>query len=601
MTEQKTKRSRSLAFVLAAGFLALSLTALIIAYIPQAILFLQTDFNRIDAEQSAIANDAANQVANFVQENFSGLELSANLVVPGDNSREEQESVLSHLLAEQPSLRSVILLDTNGREIAQSTRLAQAEVDSLLQQVDAAQQAVLDGNARYISPVYINETTSEPLITIAVPVQNILGDLKGIMLAEVNLKFLWDLVGDIQVGETGSAFVVNTNGDLLAHRDISRVLAGENLSQMEVVDQFMRGDVASGGSVFNNNENFGGTQGIATLVNIGLPTWAVVTFLPTAEGIQGLLINFAISLGIVLVLVGLTALVGVLLARRLSKPLVNLTNTATQISEGDVNLRAEVQGPTEVISLAEAFNTMTTQLQNLIDSLEVQVERRTRALETSTEVSRRLSTILDQDQLVREVVEQLRSAFGYYHAQIYLYDENQQELVMAGGTGDAGRAMLARGHKIRKGRGLVGRAAENNEIVLIPDVSQAEGWLPNPLLPDTKAEVAVPIAIGDEVVGVLDVQHNLQNGLSEEDASLIQAIANQVGVAVLNAQAYQQAQRQATRETKILSINQRIQSAGTIEEVLRIAVSELGQTLEANRSDVELSMTRKSNSDNRTI
>jgi len=476
MTEEKTKRSRSLAFVLASGFLALSLTALIIAYIPQGILFLQTELSRIKAEQNGIANGAANQVANFVQEKFSSLELSANLVEPGANSQEEQVRVLSHLLAEHPSLRSVILLDENGREIAQSTRLAQAELDSLVQQVEAAQPAVLGGEVRYVSPVYINEVTSEPLITIAVPVQNILGDLKGILLAEVNLKFMWDLVGGIQVGETGSAFVVDNNGDLLAHRDISRVLAGENLSQMVLVDQFVNGGVPPGENVFSNNENLNGTQGIVTLVNMGIPNWAVMTFLPTTEGIQGLLINFAISFGIVLVLAGLIVWVGVLLARRLSGPLIDLTNTATEISEGNINLRATVEGPTEVISLAEAFNVMTNQLQGILESMEQRVADRTRALEISNEVSRRLSTILDQRELVREVVEQVRGSFDYYHAHIYLFDDSKENLLMAGGTGRAGEIMLERGHSVPKGRGLVGRAADTNLPIWLDSVERTIGY-----------------------------------------------------------------------------------------------------------------------------
>ena len=124
--------------------------------------------------------------------------------------------------------------------------------------------------------------------------------------------------------------------------------------------------------------------------------------------------------------------------------------------------------------------------------------------------------------------------------------------------------------------------------MLIPDVSQAEGWLPNPLLPDTKAEVAVPIAIGDDVLGVLDVQQNITGGLSENDANLIQSIANQVAVAVQNAQAYQHTQRQAVREAQITAINQRIQSAATIDDVLQIAISELGQVLDSQQASVEL-------------
>lgn len=254
--------------------------------------------------------------------------------------------------------------------------------------------------------------------------------------------------------------------------------------------------------------------------------------------------------------------------------------------------RVIIQRLTESIQEAEtnaqAQEIANYQLQELQKGLEQQVADRTRALETSTEVSRQLSTILDQEQLVREVVEQLRNAFGYYHAHIYLYDEARQVLEMAGGTGDAGRAMLARGHKIEPGTGLVGRAAKANEILLIPDVLQAEGWLPNPLLPETKAEVAVPIAIGSDVLGVLDVQHNVRDGLTQQDADLIQAIANQVAIAVQNAQEYTRTQKQARRESQIAEISQRIQSATTIDDVLKVAVSELGQALETQRASVEL-------------
>jgi putative methionine-R-sulfoxide reductase with GAF domain len=236
----------------------------------------------------------------------------------------------------------------------------------------------------------------------------------------------------------------------------------------------------------------------------------------------------------------------------------------------------------------EEVGEANLELKELQVSLEERVEERTRAIEISTEVSRRLSTVLDRRQLVNEVVEQLQSAFDYYHVHIYLLDSNRKNLIMAGGTGEPAKKMLAQGHTVEIGNGLVGQAAETNSTVLVPDVSIEPGWLSNPLLPETKSEIAVPISIGTNVQGVIDVQHNITNGLDEEDEDLVQSIANQVAVALQNAEAYTQAQYMAEREMMVSNINQHIQRATTVDDVLKVAVRELGQVLDAQKSSVQI-------------
>ncbi len=236
-----------------------------------------------------------------------------------------------------------------------------------------------------------------------------------------------------------------------------------------------------------------------------------------------------------------------------------------------------------------------SELQTAHDELELRVQERTaeldaytRALETSYQVSRRLSTFLDENELVREVVDQIQRTFDYYHAQLFLLDQRQDNLVVMAGSGEAGQAILEAGHVIPMGEGLVGKAAQSNQAMLAADVLVDEQWLPNPLLPDTRCELAVPISLGDKVLGILDVQDDRIGSLTHADAALLGSIANQVAIALQNARAYTHAQRRAEREQLISSVSQRIQAATTVEDVLQIAARELGQALGKGRSKVEL-------------
>jgi putative methionine-R-sulfoxide reductase with GAF domain len=269
--------------------------------------------------------------------------------------------------------------------------------------------------------------------------------------------------------------------------------------------------------------------------------------------------------------------VGISIMNSISRPLTELTKAARKLANGELNTRVQIINDDEVGQASVAFNQMAQEL-----------EARNKALTVSTEVSRRISTILEPNQLLAEIMEQLKTTFSYYHAHIYLI--NEDELVMAAGTGEVGQALLARKHKIQKGKGLVGRAAERNQFVLVGNTLKDPNWLPNDLLPETKSEIAVPISIGSQVLGVLDVQQNYVDALTREDSNLLQTLAYQIAIALRNAQTYSQTQQIAERESLINEISRKIQNTATIEQALQVTARELGSALGAKDARVLLSL-----------
>jgi putative methionine-R-sulfoxide reductase with GAF domain/HAMP domain-containing protein len=294
------------------------------------------------------------------------------------------------------------------------------------------------------------------------------------------------------------------------------------------------------------------------------------------------------NIGLFLLVLPLIVLGGWLLGNRMAAPIENLAQATSRLSAGNFSYTPIESTIPEINRLDQSLLLMARQLEESVGNLETRVTSRTRALQASIDVGRHLSTLLDQDELVNAVVTEVQAAFNYYHVHIYLYDENSQQLVLAGGTGDLARKMLAQKHRLPLGQGLVGKAAATKTAVLAPNVRQNPNWLPNPLLAETEAEVAVPIILGTAVLGVLDVQQNQVNSLSETDSNLLQSIANQMAAALNNARIYRQTQRQAEREMLINKISQQLQYATTVEAVLQIATEELGQAVAAEQASIHL-------------
>ncbi len=188
--------------------------------------------------------------------------------------------------------------------------------------------------------------------------------------------------------------------------------------------------------------------------------------------------------------------------------------------------------------LAAVAEQMSSHIENL--RLSEQNEKRAHEMQAVAELSATTSSVLDPDSLIQTIADRTKERFGLYHAHIYLANDSWQTLLLAAGSGEVGRQLVAQEHAIafNAEQSLVARAARERQAVIINDVRNEPGFLPNPLLPGTRAELAVPMIVGDKVLGVFDVQSDRVSGFSDEDAGIYTTLASQVAVALQNARLY---------------------------------------------------------------
>lgn len=159
-------------------------------------------------------------------------------------------------------------------------------------------------------------------------------------------------------------------------------------------------------------------------------------------------------------------------------------------------------------------------------------ERRGYQVQISTEIAQEISQATELSQLFEDVVTLTKEQLGYYHTQLLRYDPTQDAVVLIAGYGETGRKMFAAGHSMPMGIGLIGTAAATGETVLRPDLAEDPDWRPNPLLPETRGEIAVPIKLGDQIMGVLDVQSDRAGALTDDDRLLLEGLCGQVAIAM---------------------------------------------------------------------
>jgi GAF domain-containing protein/HAMP domain-containing protein len=245
---------------------------------------------------------------------------------------------------------------------------------------------------------------------------------------------------------------------------------------------------------------------------------------------------FFLILGTTLATLILVSLIGLYLGSLFTRPITNLSRVAQKVGEGDLEARAIIETRDEVGELAHSFNVMTSQLQNTLQGLEQRVTERTHNLQLAAEVGRAVSQLRDLNSMLQGACELILKEFDLYYVQVYLTDPSQTVLKLEAGTGNVGAQLLERGHSLPLNTSSInGRAAFEKSAIVIPDTTQSATFRQNPLLPDTRAEMAVPLIVGNQVVGVLDMQSSKADTLNNEILPAFEALAGQLAVAIRNA------------------------------------------------------------------
>ena len=212
-----------------------------------------------------------------------------------------------------------------------------------------------------------------------------------------------------------------------------------------------------------------------------------------------------------------------------------------------------------------------------------QTERRSRQLVTSAQVSQIASSILDLSFLLPRIVDLIKEAFEYDHVQIFLMDDEDDYAVLRASTGTAGQQLLSINHKLQKGSAsVIGQVTALGEPFIALDTADARViHRPNPYLPNTRSEMAIPLKLKGQVVGALDVQSNQPNAYDDDDVAVLTTLAAQISVAIDNAQLFDQARRRATEMSFLFSVTTAAAAAESLSEALQSIANELRESLDA--------------------
>jgi GAF domain-containing protein/HAMP domain-containing protein len=440
---------------------------------------------------------------------------------------------LTAVLAEEPDFLEIfILTDVGGKVILSTGKEQEGEYNVTSTYFTEGRRAT------YVQNVYFSVPLGRTTMTIATPLEDKMGQRVGVLGTHINLDKMDEIMLEKGgLGTTGETYLV----------DKYNVFVSEARSGHE---HFPRGVHTEGiDAALQGNDGTGLYKDYRGVPVIGAYRWIEDRELALlAEIDQEEAFAPVRRLGQVILLAGLMAaglvfLAAYLSAKQIGRPVAAITDVATEIAAGNLSQRAPVLTRDEIGVLANAFNTMADEIAGMVGTLEQRVAERTRGLQAAAEVSRATTSVLDPDELLRQVVDLVRERFGLYYVGLFLLDEERRFAVLRAGTGKAGRQMLAQGHKLEAGgESMIGWCVASAKARIALDVGEEAVRFKNPLLPETRSEMALPLRSRGRVIGAMTVQSSQEAAFDEADIAVMQTMADQVAVTIDNARLFAETQ-----------------------------------------------------------
>jgi GAF domain-containing protein/HAMP domain-containing protein len=430
----------------------------------------------------------------------------------------------------------IFIMNLEGKVLVSSERLQEGKVFF-------GQPLFEEGlKGRFTAPPLYAPSLGQYRIIATQPLQNPQGKLIGVLAGRAKMESLFNIMLErAGLGETGETYLVGANHVLVTVlRGGQQYLTVRTEGAMVAADQRL-----SGSSSYMNALQ----QNV-----IGVYHWlpelqvALLAEQNRSEALNSILTTLLVSLSIMVTSVLLAVGLALLITRSIANPIASLVRTTARIASGNLSLTAEARRADEVGALARAFNSMALQLREMIGGLEQRVDDRTRELkrrsnqiQAAAEVARDITTTTDLEDVLNQAVNLIRDRFDFYHAGIFLVDERGEYALLRAASGVPGRQMLAQGHKLKVGaEGIVGEVTASKKPHIALDVGSDAVHFKNPWLPETRSEMALPLRVGDRVIGALDVQSTQAAAFDEDDVTILQTMADQLAIAIENARLIQQ-------------------------------------------------------------